>query len=466
MGIHFYTHDQFPELYRDVAFVALHAGHAKLAPAPGYKVIALFTEPDGSNARVADFITGFQTGTELDDIWGFPNGIITDAEGNLYVSSDLGHTVILRIEHSPIVASWGRSLPGAVVAGSEISIDATVHLSRQSADGGAPGLVADLSELGGPIDASLQSLGDGSYALTETFQVDVPRGLKTVSVDIRQEAAPAPHTVRLTSTVAVLPRTVVADQIIFDDELSPGWSVGSKTWLEDYALDLEQADVVMSGDRAAAFPVQEGDWDWVVRFRPQPLFDPVGYERVRFAFHPPDVEEPHAASFSIYLSGTLVDLLEDELVDLEAKRWQIVELPLSRFGAGREPIIEVTFAGNFGGTFYIDDLRIQGPSPATAIAEDGVIPIDFELAQNYPNPFNSDTTIRYSLPSDGRARLTIYNLAGQTVVRLLDGLANAGTQQISWDGTDRRGREVATGVYVYRLETKAQVQTRKLVLLR
>jgi hypothetical protein len=259
---------------------------------------------------------------------------------------------------------------------------------------------------------------------------------------------------------------VVADQIIFDDELSPGWSVGSKTWLEDYALDLEQADVVMSGDRAAAFPVQEGDWDWVVRFRPQPLFDPVGYERVRFAFHPPDVEEPHAASFSIYLSGTLVDLLEDELVDLEAKRWQIVELPLSRFGAGREPIIEVTFAGNFGGTFYIDDLRIQGPSPATAIAEDGVIPIDFELAQNYPNPFNSDTTIRYSLPSDGRARLTIYNLAGQTVVRLLDGLANAGTQQISWDGTDRRGREVATGVYVYRLETKAQVQTRKLVLLR
>ena len=47
MGIHFYTHDQFPSRYRNAAFVALHAGHAKLAPAPGYKVVSLFSEPDG-----------------------------------------------------------------------------------------------------------------------------------------------------------------------------------------------------------------------------------------------------------------------------------------------------------------------------------------------------------------------------------------------------------------------------------
>ena len=44
---------------------------------------------DGSNARVADFITGFQNGTEIDEVWGYPMGITTDAAGNLYVSSDL-----------------------------------------------------------------------------------------------------------------------------------------------------------------------------------------------------------------------------------------------------------------------------------------------------------------------------------------------------------------------------------------
>jgi hypothetical protein len=92
---------------------------------------------------------------------------------------------------------------------------------------------------------------------------------------------------------------------------------------------------------------------------------------VRFAFHPGEVQKPHAASFTIYLSGTLIDLLEEELVDLDARRWQIVSLPLTAFGAGRQDIIEVSFAGNFGGTFYIDDLRIQGPSQATAIADDG-----------------------------------------------------------------------------------------------
>jgi glucose/arabinose dehydrogenase len=466
MGIDFYTHDQFPELYRNAAFVALHAGHAKLAPVPGYKVIALFTEADGSNARVADFITGFQTGTELADVWGYPMGVITDADGSLYVSSDLGHTMILRIDHSPIVATWERNLPEKVVTGSNISIDATVHISREATDAGAPTLVADLSALGGPVDAPLQPLADNSYALTATFAVEVPRGLKTVAIDIRQEAEPTPYAVLLTSTVAVLPRSTVPDQIVFDDELSPGWSVGSKTWLEDYSLDLEQTEVVMSGSRAAAFPVQEGLWDWVVRFRPQPAFDPLGYEGIRFAFHPGEVVKPHAASFSIYLSGTLVDLLAEGLIDLDERRWQVVELPLAAFGAGRSEIIEVSFAGNFGGTFYIDDLRFRGPSPATAIEDDGSTPTDFALAQNYPNPFNSDTIIRFSLPFDTGTRLTIYNLAGQTVRRLVDGPASAGAQVITWDGTDSRGRQVATGVYAYRLETQDRQQTRKLLLLR
>ncbi len=69
MGIHFYTHDQFPSKYRNAAFVALHAGHAKLAPTPGYSVIALFNEPDGST-RIEDFLTGFQTGTEMAEVRG------------------------------------------------------------------------------------------------------------------------------------------------------------------------------------------------------------------------------------------------------------------------------------------------------------------------------------------------------------------------------------------------------------
>jgi len=148
MGIHFYAHDQFPSRYRNAAFIALHAGHAKLAPAPGYKVVALFSEPDGSKARVADFITGFQTGTEMADVWGYPMGVISDQQGHLYVTSDQGHKLVLRIEHSPIVASWEHNLPDSVASGAVLDVEAIVHIDRLATDGGTPVLTADLSALG------------------------------------------------------------------------------------------------------------------------------------------------------------------------------------------------------------------------------------------------------------------------------------------------------------------------------
>ena len=83
MDIHFYRGDLFPQRYSSAAFVALHAGHAKLAPSPGYKVVALFTKPDGSEAYKEDFVTGFQTGTEMEDVWGYPVGITTDSAGRM-----------------------------------------------------------------------------------------------------------------------------------------------------------------------------------------------------------------------------------------------------------------------------------------------------------------------------------------------------------------------------------------------
>jgi glucose/arabinose dehydrogenase len=66
MGIHFYTGDQFPSRYRNAAFVALRGGQVpgNLAVVPGFKVIALFSEPDGSHARVADFLAGFYLGPD------------------------------------------------------------------------------------------------------------------------------------------------------------------------------------------------------------------------------------------------------------------------------------------------------------------------------------------------------------------------------------------------------------------
>ena len=82
------------------------------------------------------------------------------------------------------------------------------------------------------------------------------------------------------------------------------------------------------------------------------------------------------------------------------------------------------------------------------------------------NPFNSATLIRYSLPTRAVIDLSIFNLAGQKVATLMDGIRQAGAHTIRWDGRDDSGRELASGVYLYRLQSSGRVETRKLVLLR
>ncbi|MEZ4765761.1 MAG: FlgD immunoglobulin-like domain containing protein [Calditrichia bacterium] len=91
---------------------------------------------------------------------------------------------------------------------------------------------------------------------------------------------------------------------------------------------------------------------------------------------------------------------------------------------------------------------------------------DFELAQNYPNPFNPTTTIEYRLATAGNISLKIFNIAGQEVRTLVNAAQTAGRYSVNWDGRDNRGMPVASGVYFYRLETQAAVQSRKMLLIR
>jgi glucose/arabinose dehydrogenase len=97
MDIHFYPAGNFPSEYLNAAFVAYRAGFR--GPDPGHKVVALFVDPNGSNARVGDFLTGFWPDPpDQDTIWGKPVGITTDRQGNLYVTSDWINHLILRVE--------------------------------------------------------------------------------------------------------------------------------------------------------------------------------------------------------------------------------------------------------------------------------------------------------------------------------------------------------------------------------
>ncbi|MBW6514552.1 MAG: T9SS type A sorting domain-containing protein [Candidatus Syntrophosphaera sp.] len=100
--------------------------------------------------------------------------------------------------------------------------------------------------------------------------------------------------------------------------------------------------------------------------------------------------------------------------------------------------------------------------------DDPVIPVQEQvhLLQNYPNPFNPSTTISYSLPRASEIRLSVYNLKGQLVRTLVDGLKPSGAHQIVWDGEDRLGNSVSSGVYFIRLQSEGKVLTHKALMLK
>ncbi len=93
-------------------------------------------------------------------------------------------------------------------------------------------------------------------------------------------------------------------------------------------------------------------------------------------------------------------------------------------------------------------------------------PRQYSLTQNRPNPFNPGTQISYALPQGGNVTLVIYNVIGQTVRVIVDGYEGPGYRQVDWDGTDQSGREVASGVYFYRLSADGFSEIRKMVKLR
>ena len=99
-------------------------------------------------------------------------------------------------------------------------------------------------------------------------------------------------------------------------------------------------------------------------------------------------------------------------------------------------------------------------------ADGAKIPDVFALKQNYPNPFNPVTTIAFDLPEPCRVQIEIYNMRGKRCVTLLDREYSAGSHQAVWDGRNKSGRMVTSGIYLYRIRAGAFQGLKKLILVR
>ena len=100
------------------------------------------------------------------------------------------------------------------------------------------------------------------------------------------------------------------------------------------------------------------------------------------------------------------------------------------------------------------------------VEEHGLLPADYALHQNYPNPFNPSTTLEFDLPAAADLRIVVYDLLGREVMRLVDRRMEAGYHQLVWNGRDRAGRELPTGMYIVLMMTPEYRKSIKMLLLK
>jgi len=119
--------------------------------------------------------------------------------------------------------------------------------------------------------------------------------------------------------------------------------------------------------------------------------------------------------------------------------------------------------GAISGRIYVDNLRVikKSAEPVGVPPSAPIVAESFRLLPNYPNPFNPSTTIPFQLPKSGWVTLKVYDVLGRTIATLVDEPREAGYHEVQFDG-----RQLASGVYFYRLEFDGQIKHRQMLLIK
>ncbi|MFA7331232.1 MAG: T9SS type A sorting domain-containing protein [Candidatus Delongbacteria bacterium] len=175
-----------------------------------------------------------------------------------------------------------------------------------------------------------------------------------------------------------------------------------------------------------------------------------------------DQEEPWSellsddvATDSLYVPGTV------SFCGVPHGLWTRVERELAPTGTGGELRLCFAYHGNYGNGWSLDSIRVD-PAPPASGPFDGPPMKSAELGRIHPNPFNPETVIPYRLREPGAVRLEVYNIRGQRVAVLLDeAFRRAGEYRAVF-----RPGQLASGVYLARLEAAGVVDVRRLVYLK
>jgi photosystem II stability/assembly factor-like uncharacterized protein len=162
----------------------------------------------------------------------------------------------------------------------------------------------------------------------------------------------------------------------------------------------------------------------------------------------------------VYTCGSLGVILKSTN---SGNTWFETNLPVSK------PFYSVNFLNDKTGYAVGDSgtiLFTNNGGVITGIYKVKFIPDDIFVEQNYPNPFNPSTRIKYFLNGSINLKISVYNLLGKEIKKLLDGYRNAGSHFLVWDATDDKNNSVSSGIYFCRIQAGKKIIIRKMILMR
>ena len=111
--------------------------------------------------------------------------------------------------------------------------------------------------------------------------------------------------------------------------------------------------------------------------------------------------------------------------------------------------------------YRLFNLRVYSSGLSVSNEDEQSVPTSFALRQNYPNPFNPTTNIEFDVAHTSNVSLEVYNIVGQRVATLVNGVQSAGTHMVQWNASSQ-----ASGIYFLRIQSEAGVLIRKMMLMK
>ena len=352
---------------------------------------------------------------------------------------------------------WSPVLPDTIFSGHEQRLTATLTTSGIA---NQDTVFANLSSLGGATQWPLQHIKADTYVLDIKLPAELPLG-STQIYFYRTDSTSIPIALAK-HRITILPSS---DYSIWHDRLATGWklsSEGGSQWRN--SIDVNgKALITIELNPPASSSLSAF---WTLDFQPSKPFGRSGFSHLRFELNPGTTTTQKAPHWAFLINAKTIDIASQ--IDLNSPLWQHVEIDLNTLEDDTS-IERLRFWGRAAGTFYLRNIEFitKDVIQPTTIHKQSMATTNTLHLLNYPNPFNSSTYIRYTLPETQSIILSIYNLAGQKIATLADGIYAAGSHVVQWKGQNSLGHTHASSIYICRLQTATGQQlTQQLLLLR